>query len=246
MHYPIDAESQIYQNIQLLTIHDEFLQDVSQIRKKYDIDWIKGDEEQKAEKRFFGETNEEFDSYFDNHLNDCDYMEFDDYNTETKEIIYYESEKYKKFKKTVSELLEKYNLPKEYHESIDIYIQQGFIPDTMFLKRSDLDRTFFDEEKGYVSIRVYPSTTKKDYNLCWEVAQLNLAKMKKNGPKKRIDNFSRNIKMVKMQKEDMTSEQIAKQINEKYKLKGNKKLMYDNVNIIIHRMKKQLEKLITH
>lgn len=246
MGYPITAESQIYQNIALLTIHDEFIIDVEKIREEYQIDWIVGDEEKKADDRFFAQSGGQFGKIFDHHLNDPNFREFDDYDPETNQIIWHESEKYKKFKESVSQLIEKYKLPKEYHESLDVYIQQGFIPDEYVLERSPIDHPNFDKKEGCVVVKVYPSTTKKDYDLCWKISQFYLEDMKKNGPKKRIDNFTRDIKIVQMQKEGMTADEIAKKINEEYSLKGKNRLTYDRVNIIIHRIKKQLEKFITH
>ncbi len=243
MSYPITAESQIYQNVELLTIHDEFVKDVEKIRSDYDIDWIRGDEEEVAENYFFGK-DEYISKMYAHHLNSSEYREILDFDSDTNEIIYSESEIYKRFKKTISELLSKYHLPKEYHEPVDVYVQQDFIPDIYLLKRGNFDTPFFDRKEGCVVVKVYPSTSKKDYNFGWKVSQLMLEDMKTNGPRKRMDNLSRDIKIVKLKKSGKTASQIAKMINKEYKLSGDDALMYNDINLIIYRTKKMLEKLI--
>lgn len=232
-------EEKIYQGILMLTVHDEFVLDVEKLRKKYNIDWITGDEE-KYFYNYFEGGHETMQSFFKNKIQQYD-------NNDIEEIEYKVLDSYKKYKRDVQAMMTRYNLTSEYETAVDVYVQQGFILGDSSIIDHSLNCPIIDKNNDYIVVKVFPNTTKKEYDESWMISQILLKCLSKDKRvlKKSMNNVKRDVEIMKLKKNGKTSKEIYEIVKGSDKFE-NKLSGYDEVPIITKRLNDHIKKLIAH
>lgn len=242
MSREFNIEEKIYQGFLLLTAHDEFIKDVKKIRKDYDISWIIGNEEEVFYENFLENLNS--GNFFNHEISEYDSEDVLGIDDVTDTIKYGRNKKFKSYHKDLSNLMKKYNLPKDYDVILDVFVQQDFVVNHNFIGKY-ID-PYFDEKEDCVVVKVYANTSKRDYDRNWVAAQYMLTSLLKGkrSLKKNIDNLERDVKIKQLKFDGKTAKEIVRIINDSNKF-DNKLSGYDEVHLIINKLNKRIKKFLT-
>lgn len=151
------------------------------------------------------------------------------------------------FTKATQKILSKYNLSENHLPLLYCFIRYGFIPqdDIMLPNGGNIDTSSTEVDK-VVYYKIFPNTTLADIKNDWPTIQSYLGPQRKSITySSRVKNkLDRDLKIYRLHKDNLSHKQIASIIN-KESLDSDEVLGYENIGVIVKRVKDEIDRRIT-
>ncbi len=145
-----------------------------------------------------------------------------------------------KFYSEIDEIMKKYSISQHYHKTVMLYLTNNTL---VYIPRDNVgfwfERDKEDKKTYRLFLEVFSNTTIKDIENVWPLIKRYKKRTMnyKEGRNKPKTNFNRDLRIYDLREKGLSYSEIAKKINEEFK---GKALLYDDIGIILNRIKKRI------